>query len=320
MGVLNPCDLRYYHTASIYLMGIYLYNHLSFLKNGINNFLGSNDVREFLYSWFMTSFIHDFGYNVVQSKKPPMIWHSDCKIYISRKTYEYIEELLLDEIGEVLHRVIAENIHNYRQYKEWRYCKNLDKEFLDHGHFSGAYLIVNRKSKFEEKLNNNKLRCICDSVYIDIDTDLLWSRHILENTQRKVCQAIIGHNMFFCKSNSEDIEIYEKFNMGNLIIDNPVFNSREYPFFFLLQLVDTLDIFKSYNYYLNSISNNENQLIYEKILTDVDFEINKSELKIRFNNFDTEFIRSYWKQVRKQCYWLPIKVKKIKEMIIISFQ
>ena len=319
---MNPSEYRYFHSASIYIMGMVLYKNIPRLKSKINEFIESDDYNEFLYSWFMSTFIHDLGYGVVTSEKPRM-WGWTDLYRIKQITYDIIDTRIAHNIN-VVPQEIANNISKYKVYREWKNERNTlvsrNIEHIDHGHFSSAVFLKDREKKFRDKLGDGKFIKLGNGRFKDSETNLIWSENILNDKQLKVCQVIAGHNVFFQKPYGNDARVYKRLGLEELLIYSPVYNFHEYPFYFLMQLVDTIDLFKSYSRYCNAEDRRSYSVVYLKILSDVKFDFFDSGFIMTFNNFHMDYVKNYWLKIRKECYWLPISIKKQFNKLVIEFQ
>ena len=319
---MNPSDYRYFHSASIYIMGMALYRNIPRIQLKVNEFIESDDYNEFLYSWFMSTFIHDLGYGVVTSENPKMWGWTDLD-RIKEITYNVLNTKINHNIN-VIPKEIANNISQYRVYKEWRNernkLENREIEHIDHGHFSSAVFLKDREEKFRYKLDNGEFIKLGNGQYKDRETNLLWSEHILNDKQLKICQVIAGHNVFFQKPYVNDARVYRRIGLEELLTYSPVYNFQDYPFYFLMQLVDTIDLFKSYSRYCDAKDRESYLIVYSKILSDIELDFFDNGFSMTFNNFDKEYVKNYWQRIRGECYWLPISIKKRYNKLIITFQ
>lgn len=301
------------HTCYIYLLGLSLYYECDLLKCRIDSQLKAEEsltednTNNFLYYWFLVCIFHDFGYVAVTDKK------SDYRLFdefVRSKVIDKIENELkhISSISNVIPSVLSENIIKYHKYR----IDNARHEFVDHGIFSGAYFIWNRRVEFEKKIKNGELTLIDQDkkVYIDKRTNLRWSDEILNVIHSQVSQIIAGHNMFFIKEN-EDSSEYKKHGLDKLISSTPVYNPNDFPIFYLLCLVDTIDIYKfiTYKKYDNKKCECKTEGgEFSKILSEIKFSIHKFSLTIDFGNDYTEMESDYFKRMSDQKYWLPIDV------------
>lgn len=314
---------RLFHTASIYSLGIMLYYNVSnlknsideYIKNGINAYLDTPD-EQFLYNWFQLCFLHDVGYAVVKNKSNDIIfWDCSCKTYIINKVREKILKFS-NRQSTVIPVAVKRNLLNYDEYKRNRD----DGEFVDHGFLAGAFYYDDRKLNFENKLKAGELEIFdaANKIYIDPVTNTIWSKDILENIQAGISEMIIGHNVFYAEKGTGRQKIYENFKLNSLVISRPIYESKQYPLFFLLQLVDTIDLFK---YVGDKSSNNYKHCeVYKKICNDIEFEFCDDGFKINLNKLGNAIRNKFYGEMNKQLYWLPIKISKHDEIIEIRFQ
>ena len=315
---MDPSEYRYYHSASIFVLGMVIYKNVTILRNKINKFLKSDNYDEFLYSWFLSTFIHDLGYGVVTSDEPYMWNYTDIN-QISKKTYSILESKLSSVTGSVP-KEVRENLLKYKRYKDWRINQNKSQEYIDHGHFSSAVFLEDREARFKKKKLNGEFIHLGNEIYKDKNTGLIWSDNILKDTQIKVGKVIAGHNVFFKRPYENDARVYRREGLEDLLVYEPVYSFDEYPFYFLMQLVDTIDLFKHYSKYYEFGNNTNHQECYLRIFEDIDFEFGENFIRLTFNNFENEFLKIYCREIRSECYWLPIKLKKIRNTVLITFQ
>lgn len=310
---------RLTHTASIYAFGIMLYKNLENLKDKLDLFIDNtigDMYNEFLYNWFLTCFIHDMGYTVVNSDNLEMdIWNTRDKSDIIKEVLNVVEEFQ-DKSTNIIPSEIKKSFAKYHKYKMILKSEFSGTEFVDHGFFAGAYFIDDRKSKFKRKLDYGDLTYIGDGEYIDKKTNLRWSLEILNGIQHNIAEIVIGHNVFYQKPGNIFADIYNKLGLEDLITSIPKFTYTEYPLYFLMQLVDTLDLYKFFCKDAKDSYTIKN--VYKKIIEDVYFTFFRDSFNIDFVNFDKEEVNKYWKYLLKQKYWLPIKVFKKYQVITIK--
>lgn len=314
----GPNDYRYYHSAMIYILGLAIYKNIPELHRRVNTFLDNDSELEFLYSWFMTTFIHDMGYGVVTSKSPRM-WGLNNITEIENKTYEILRSNIADGFDAVPEE-IKNNYIQYKEFRKWRNDRCNEIEYIDHGHFSSAVFLEGRESKFRNKLKNNRLVPHGNGQYLDIDRNLTWDENVLYDNQKKVCEVIAGHNVFFQRPYTNYGRVYRCLGLSGLLTKSPVFSFKEYPFYFLMQLVDTVDIFKHFSGFKEAKNKEEYQAVYKYILEQIDFKFYDDGLSIDFCYIDDSFIRKFWSKLRRERYWLPIEVRKKKSVVTIIFQ
>jgi len=221
---------RLKHIVSIFFLGVYIYENCEKLQTEINSWTKSKIViveeistrTDFYYFWFLTCFYHDLGYTAEDN--------NNAKDYLTRQQINETVELLFDSnnSNEYPKTVFnAELVLNYLHYRNYK----------DHGIIGGIRYFIDRNSEYEKKKNeidNGR------SSFIDRKTNLVWSDQIVEKVHKSIARSIILHNIWFCKGNSEDIELYKHHGLGNLIIDEPKI-STDHIFLYFLQIIDTID-------------------------------------------------------------------------------
>lgn len=301
----SPDDIKYYHTISIYLLGILLFSNMTKLNKNISEYINMNKDDEFIYSWFIGSFIHDLGYSVATKN----IFNN---IFDSRSTKEVVEKLLVkvDKIkSKMINAVpsdIRKNIDKYHEFRIWLNNHQVGAfEYVDHGLLAGIFFINNREQEFEKKKRNGELELIYDDIYIDKHTNLKWSNSILNGVQLNMASIICAHNIFYQQPNSEFAEQYIKLGMNELITDKPKFSLEDYPLYFLFQLVDTIDVYKKYSEFRLDLDE-KCKLI--KVFNDINYEFLEDSIVMNFIDFESSFVFNYFKKLEQQEYWLPIKI------------
>ncbi len=314
INMINPEDERFYHTVSIYLLGLLIYSMFRKINNLLNDHIKKNEDDTFLYSWFIGTFIHDLGYKVVVDNIYEEIFNSSSTEDVIRNVLIKLEANI-NRIADIVPEEIGNNLVKYNDFRSWLNDNSTClKEYIDHGLLAGTFFIENRKSEYQRKKENGDLVLLSDGGYQDIVTGLKWSDSILNGIQYNIACIICSHNVFYQKPKSKEASQYRKMQMQELITKAPKFIIQEFPLYFLFQLVDTMDIFKKYKKYKSNLNSVD---ILEKIFSNIDFDFEEDCIIMSFMNFEDEFLRDYWKNLRKQEFWLPIKVKKNRNIIKI---
>lgn len=303
---------RYEHTASIYVLGLLIYSKLSNLNEMISRKTRENKREieiliedEFLYSWFLICFIHDLACEKANDRKTlNTFWNTKSLMELEFKMLSKLKTVESRE-SKVVPPEIRSNIIKYQRYKKGWTQRNDSTEIVDHGYLAGLYFLDDRKKKFALKKQDGSLIEIEKKRYHDNDRNLIWSEDILNNEQKDICDIIIAHNIFYAKKGSNDTKYYKEFDLDNLIISEPNYKFMDYPLFYLLQLVDTIDPYK----FFSRFNKDKNIDIYNKILSDINYSISENKICMRFNNIEIKSIYKYFRYLKKQTYWLPIHVR-----------
>ncbi|MBM0660302.1 hypothetical protein [Capnocytophaga genosp. AHN8471] len=216
------------HIVSTFFIGHYIYQKTNF-KEQIDAYLKKKAEEEwqiessisFSFVWFLTCLFHDLGYTIEKYEKVKYLSLKDLK----DKTRD------LDKVDGIpnFYEEVYEDYYRYRiKYQ------NVN----DHG-ITAAYLLYDSLCKIrEEKENKN-------------ESYLSWESN-LDKVYNFCAWNILAHNIWFCnRSNKEILEIYKYYKLDELIFEDKSITkesykiSREdYPFFFLLCLVDTIEPYK----------------------------------------------------------------------------
>lgn len=246
------------HTNSVFFLGCLFYEKLSF-KNKINFKREERD--EFSFIWFLTSLIHDFGYDIENNKKR---YEKVTKNIESLKKHFYIEEDLLKQPLDTYSKNMKELIDYIPEYYEKRFDGTIGRDKngkIDHGIASGLILynslVKNRKDKKDK--------------YGEIDTNhnLYWGED-LDLFYATSSYSIAIHNI---RSKNKDLK----------------FSIEDDPFLFLLWIADTLEPTKCFEccnpqYVLENIviefnSNQNGFTIKNKQNSELDFSKYKKNIE-----------------------------------------
>lgn len=308
------------HTCYIYLLGLTLYSECELLKNLIDSQMNYDSLsdeepsKRFLYNWFLVCLFHDFGYSAVNTERfNNELFGVRGEENIRKKVQDVIEDIC--EESTMMPNVYNGILINYDKYK----CeiRNKDKngkfERIDHGIFSGAYFYWNRKEMFKLKKQNCDLELINfeKNIYKDKKTNLIWSTEILNKVHKEVAAMIAAHNCFFIKPDSENINHYKEYELENLIIEKHQFEIKDYPMFFLLCFVDTIDIFKfifKKKTAVSELSYEEQLDLYRSILNTTKICVNNDEFDIELGDEYVKHSSDFFEIIKAQEYWLPINV------------
>ena len=213
------------HIVSTFFIGYYIYKNTIF-ESLINNEIElkkqkwkvNSDVN-FSFIWFLTCLFHDLGYAIESSKKIEYI--SLCNLEKgTRKLGE------VDGVPKFYEDISA----NYYRYRIEQYGTN------DHG-ITAAYLLYDSLCQ---------IRSLAENSNPYNGEKLCWEKE-LEKVYNFCAWNILAHNIWFCnKSDEKRVEMYEKYGLNDLILENGNYKIKleEHPFFFFLCLVDTIEPYK----------------------------------------------------------------------------
>lgn len=304
------------HMVTMYFTGIYIYKNYKHLKGFIDNYLEKVRIRilaeseipiekwnpaTFEYYWFLICFFHDFALEASEKH------NALDRLGVTELDFQSIN-IAIPYDSEVIPTVLYENCMNYYSYR----YKGA-REYYDHGILGGVFYYQNRKNQYEERISSTKksIHRFSNKEILDSDKNLIWSEFLLKYIHSDIAWIIAAHNMWFCKKNSDRSEEYIKFNLGDLIIEKPIYLSEEYPLFFLLLFVDTLDVFK----YLSS---KVRELTYSEYLHKVDIRNENRVIKINFLDDFSKYAEEFYTKMKSEEYWLPIHISKNKNIIELA--
>ena len=243
--------LRYEHMLSLYLLGIYFYDHINIIKFSINNLISNlyrksrfeDDFdlrREFLYIWYLISLYHD----IASTHEDNHNYHEYIPEHVKRFCGKILKTKLLDnEIG--IPAVLLDSLKTYMYNYRFMTC-----EKYDHGLYAAElfHKSMIKLHKGTEHLVGN----------------LLFGRNIYEYLIYPVIMTILVHNIWF-RFQVEDEKStfkYREHGLERLIIAkecSPIFLSI-HPLLFLFNLIDTIEpikYFKNFDYWFDILKNIE---------------------------------------------------------------
>jgi len=218
------------HTNSVFFLGCLFYKHLQ-LKNKMQiSRFGEGD--HFFFVWYMTVLAHDLSYtyesdfsnykdsindNINNLKQELRITNNDL--------LDLMENVIQDEnIGNI--EILLKSVKNY-----YRYCYN-ERNKIDHGIVAGLKLYdsleKNRKKKDQGSEHDKG--------------GLYWGSKLTELYMMSSLGVLL-HNIW--APSEETIHLYKKYEMENLKEAFPLI-FKDFPFLFLLGVVDTLEPIKLY--------------------------------------------------------------------------
>ncbi|GJQ04816.1 hypothetical protein [Capnocytophaga canimorsus] len=221
---IDKIEDRVTHIVSTFFIGHYVYQKNGKIKKMIDEQLKvltkktkmSSDNRLFTFVWFLTCLFHDLGYAIEKSTGIKYISLEELK----NKTSDLKEVEGIPPFYKEIHP-------KYYDYRIREGGKN------DHG-ITAAYLMFHSlcKIRYWTELSG--------------DATFNWEQG-LEDIYNFCAWNILAHNIWFGDKN--DQEKYRKYGMDELIFDHLLGDKykitlEEYPFFFFLCLIDTIEPYK----------------------------------------------------------------------------
>lgn len=231
---------KHEHTVALYLLGLLLQDvfypqiKIDLCRLGINN-VGWYEKKDFMYTWYLTCLYHDVASCVENIRDPMKPCGNNC-IFKLKNPYSYSPKVATGKIV----RVSEQLVKNYFRYR-------IDNGKVDHGIYGGILLFDRLLKNFEKKTIDysweDKSEYICDHVS--------WRLEYIDHFAY-VSDAIICHNMWTVQANNdEDVKKYQKYRLGELIIDLENSDDQrlffdKYPLHFMLCLLDTIEPVKRF--------------------------------------------------------------------------
>lgn len=256
-------EKRIYHTISIFFWGLVLYYNISVLKKRSDQYIEKIDKRiitvtkiprdkldstNFIYYWFLICFFHDLAYFIEEdNEKNIKFFGVEGNTKIKDKVLEVLNQNLLKDRKDttIVPKLLIDNCGKYLKYRyEFKHT-----EKLDHGILGETYFYYSIEEKlhhlndlYEKNYKNDKnIEYFSGLECRDKSKNLLWSKYILNEIQYDISMLICSHNIYFGKNGESNVK-YEEYNIKDLVIDKPIYNYSDYPLYFLMVLVDTIDV------------------------------------------------------------------------------
>lgn len=284
---IDKVGMRATHIVSTFFIGHYIYQNnekiRTLIEEQLENLKQKWKVKSnvnFSFIWFLTCLFHDLGYAI---EKYEGIKYDSLEA-LSRRTAELMEVEGIPTFYKDIHS-------HYYDYRIKHQQKN------DHG-ITAAYLLFDSLCKIRTFEEDSGQSSLC------------WEKG-LENVYNFCAWNILAHNIWFCnESDKEKVEIYKYFHLDKLILDDSSENKYkitlvEYPFFFFLCLVDTIEPYKR---------------IYDKIdnyemLSQITLKYSDTKIEI-ISELDGEIHEKILRQAETLNDWLtPVKRK---EKVVIN--
>jgi hypothetical protein len=310
--ILN--NLRSKHTVYGFFLGFLLKDIkvsnnklINLIENDFNRYDESFVEYEFSYLWFLTYLFHDYGYVLEDKYKNSSITLENIiryenisfSLYSEKIYYPYhfknkmhrIEEC--DRLCYLLPRYefiySKKTIKNYLKYKF-----DMKNNNVDHGIIGGLKFYHNLIANYWESYNKAKSL----NPYIDIKrfyyNNLQWSTNQID-VFRHIGDIIVSHNIY--KPQLGDIETYKCYGLEE-IINKAKINIIEYPLFYLLSLVDTIEPTKKYPKEDTS-----------RILKSISIELLDNNIIIYDNLKEDESYKNWRDAIYNLTNWLEIDIK-----------
>ena len=279
---INTNDLRLpNHICSVFFLGLLLYYNTSLNKRYR---LENNDpgYAAFPFIWFLIALFHD---NAYQMEDKNML--TDIMTIDDLKSHFSIKHFLLEKKFSKCESLIRSrtDYFNFRK-KEWG--------VVDHG-ILGGILLYDRLVKIRRRKK-------------DVNEDNLFWGKKLENQYKLAANAISIHNMWV-PSTADARAKYEKFKLKELITFKKV-RFRDFPLFYLLGVVDTIEPLKIYR---------DLGLSDDYILSNLKMSFGKTTVSVSCKE-DSDL--DFSKLVKKLEYfegWLDIGIRKEKSSFELTF-
>lgn len=208
---------RLSHILSVFYLGLSIYKNQESIKKAIDGvsitfnktcFYLESDKYRFAFIWMLIAIFHDAGYAFEEGNLSP-------------DNIQDSQDFLNSE------GVYTPPIYSYRLLKSYAKMKKCSRGKYDHGIFGGFRL-------YEDLIKKKKTNTDQEAIFpIDVYECAAWT--------------ICCHNIFFVKSENTN-PCYSRCGLSPLISSEKIrcIKYDQYPFLFLLSLVDTLEPIKRF--------------------------------------------------------------------------
>ncbi|MFC4872087.1 hypothetical protein [Negadavirga shengliensis] len=265
---INVADLRLpNHICSVFFLGVLMYYNTSFHKKYklVNSDPG---YRSFPFIWFLIALFHDNAYQMEDKNELKNI--SNISELIEKFEIEHsLFDRKFSKCKELLH--VRNNYFLFRK-KKWN--------VVDHG-ILGGMLLFDRLIKIRRRKKQLN------------EDNLFWGKR-LENQYKTAANAISIHNIWI-----QPEDTCKQFDMEELIGLKPI-QFSEFPLFYILGIVDTIEPLKTY--YDDGVSDID-------IFKSLDFEFGKNFLRVQENRNSKVDFRKLVDKTKYFKNWLDLEVK-----------
>jgi hypothetical protein len=289
------------HVFSTFFLGIILYENCKEIRvqidKKINYYRKRNkgSVVSFYFMWFIISLFHDSGYQFEQKNEYRTIEEFKRSFDITRNQGR--RRGIPKQISAVWEKYFSYKLNS---------LPSETKRKPDHGILAGILL---NDTLVKTYLHVKEVK---DTPNDQFEYHgLFWSKKLLD-IYNMCSWIVLAHNIFFKNEDVdpiEDIEIYREADLGSLIIksgEEPIINMHNFPFLFLLCLVDTIEPYKLHRQ--NTVS----------ILRNCEMEFSEKEVFIRFS--DASLVEKSFDGILKMHNWLRLNVNDEKGIIKITIK
>lgn len=255
------------HICSVFFLGILLYNETGFSKRYPLKNSGVG-YETFPFIWFLIALFHDNAYQMEDKDQlkdvtsiPELIMKFNIDHSLLNREFSKCKELLKSRKSYFLYRK-----------NEW--------EVVDHG-ILGGMLLFDRlvKIRREKKAKNEET--------------LFWGDE-LEGQYETAANAISIHNIWL-----QSTSVCEKFDLKELIDFNPI-KFKEFPLFYILGIVDTIEPLKTYQ---------EDNICDTDILKSFNFEFGDKFIRVIESDESKVSIKKLFGKVVSLAGWLDVKIE-----------
>jgi hypothetical protein len=255
------------HICSVFFLGIILYNKTEFSKKYQ---LPKSDAEyaTFPFIWFLIALFHDNAYHMEDENQLQDV--SSISQLINKFN---IKHSLFDRKFSKCNNLLNSR-NNYFLFRK------LDRNVVDHG-ILGGLLLFDRLVKIRREKKK-----------IDEDT-LFWGRK-LENQYKIAANAISIHNIWL-----QPPEICRQHKLEELIDFKPI-KFKEFPMFYILGIIDTIEPLKTYQ---------DDNVSDIDILKSLEMEFGKCFLRVRESKNSKIDFKKLIDKTKNFKNWLDVDVK-----------
>lgn len=269
------------HICSVFFLGVILYNKTCLSKEYPLS-RSHNGYLRFPYLWFLIALFHDNAYKYEKGCSTPLKLKSVNSVYKNFNVKYKLLKLKHDNKCDVL-------LKSRTNYYKYRFKEH---NVVDHGILAGILLY-------------DKLCKIRKAKEAKNDDGLFWGKE-LKKYYKIAANAISIHNIWVNQTSAK--KKYEEYSINELNSLPPI-SFNDFPLFYILAVVDTIEPIKAYS---EKLSN-------EEILNNLNFGFHENGFEV-YSSSDKLDINLLHNKCNGFKGWLDIDVQLCESKLIISYK
>lgn len=298
---------KHRHTVSLYFLGVLLKDVFNkkiedYLKQTIN--FGCNNYY-YTYTWFVCCLFHDMAWNLEKEK---------LKVVGGENFEDLFDNIFIEKFKIENHfykhiyingkKIVFQ--YSFDLFKKYLYYRYDHKREIEHGIVAGILLydrlIKNYNNKWRQCKNSMVDSCYTEEYFSY--NDRVWRKEHKDHFAY-IADCISSHNIW----NSEDKELYLKYGLKDLIIENDnLIEFDKNPLLFMLAILDTIEPVKFFEKYSS-----------DDVWRNIDISYNANSIKIKIDSLFFINYTKWFDKIRTLKDWIKIDIivkKNVLELIL----